>query len=106
MTKEERDSDRDKYKTKLSINFEKVKKAIDDGSVGDVLGEVAFVLTIIILIFIVALLSIPFFIVTCCCVKKNNQSVSQKLYFYITIGVVIAFAAFFWTLVGFIATID
>ncbi len=106
LTPEQRQKKRDKYETGMSIDFEKVKKAIDDGKYGDVLSDVAFGFTIIILMLIVSFFSIVFFIVTCCCAKKANKSASQKLYLYITLGVLVAFAAFFWTMVGFIASID
>ncbi len=38
--------------------------------------------------------------------KKKQLSASQKVLFFITVGCLVAFAAFFWSMVGFIATID
>jgi len=56
--------------------------------------------------FIVSFGSIIFFIVTCCCAKKSKITGSQKLFLYITLGILVVFAAMFFTLVGYIATID
>jgi len=72
----------------------------------EVLNDVAFALSMVIITLMISFFAIPFFIIACCCMKKKQLSASQKVLFFITVGILVAFAAFFWSMVGFIATID
>lgn len=68
---------------------------MDNGDYGSIFSNLVFTLIVVILVFIMSLLSVPFFIVTCCCNKNNGQSGRVKLYFMITVGFLIGFLVVF-----------
>ena len=71
MTAEERNAQRDKYSTPMSIDIEVINNAINEGNYGAIFSKIIFVIIVVILMFIIALLSVPFFVVTCCCKKDQ-----------------------------------
>ncbi len=90
----------------MSIDFEVIKKAADEGDYNSLLSDAIITIVVIFLMVIAAFLSIPFFILTCCCIKNKGKSGKTKCYFFITFGLLVCFIAIFAALIVFIAKLD
>ena len=90
----------------MSIDFEVVKNAIDNGDYGSLFSESIIWILFVFLTVILSFGSVIFYIVTCFCTRKDSSKSKLKIFFIIAICLFVLFTAFFFTLVGFIAEME